>query len=239
MTAIRTLNVFTGPGGRGGNSLAVVTQGAAVPHDRQRQELTAELGHSETVFVDDARRGTVDIWTPAGRLPFAGHPLVGVGWLLGTPVLRPPAGEVPVRRDGNLTWIRAHPTWATGRHTRQYASPADVEALPAPPPGRGWLYAWAWQDETRGAVRARGFPRRGDHIAEDEATGAAALTLTGQLGRPLRIHQGTASLIRTRPHADGTIEIGGRVTPGAAGAAGAGTAAQSRGAHRVPGTAGG
>lgn len=60
-------------------------------------------------------------------------------------------------------------------------------------------------------MRARAFPRRGDRIVEDEATGAAALLLSAQLGRALNIRQGRGSQILTAPAPDGTVEIGGRV----------------------------
>ncbi|MEU6119209.1 PhzF family phenazine biosynthesis protein [Streptomyces sp. NPDC047117] len=216
MTDLHVVRVFCGPGGGGGNPLGVVRDGGAVPGRAARQTLAGELGFSETVFVDDAGRGTVDIHTPTLRLPFAGHPLVGTAWLLrhlGEPVdvLRPPAGDVAVRYDDELTWVRGHAEWATGRTPREYASAAEVDALPAPPPGEGWLYAWAWSDEAAGRVRARGFPRRGDGIAEDEATGAAALQLTYALGRALDVRQGSGSQIVTRPAAGGWIDLGGRV----------------------------
>ncbi|GGX65422.1 PhzF family phenazine biosynthesis protein [Streptomyces hiroshimensis] len=214
---VRVLRVFTGPDGSGGNPLGVVRDGRAVPDASARQCLAAELGFSETVFVDDPERGEVDIHTPSGRLAFAGHPLVGVAWFLrqcgyAADVLRPPAGDVPswTTADG-VTWIRARSSWATGRRLRQYASPAEVDALPSPPPGEGWLYAWAWQDETAGRVRARGFPRRGDGITEDEATGAAALALTAALEGNLTISQGRASLIRTRHEGEDMVALGGRV----------------------------
>ncbi|WP_189297989.1 PhzF family phenazine biosynthesis protein [Streptomyces albospinus] len=213
---VDVLRVFCGPEGAGGNLLGVVRDGAALPGRAARAALAAELGFSETVFLDDAALGTADIHTPSVRLPFAGHPLVGLAWLLrslGRPpaVLRPPAGEVAVRHDGDTTWVRGRAEWVTHRTTEQYPSVAAVDALPAPPPGEGWLYAWAWQDESAGVVRARAFPRRGDRIVEDEATGAAALLLTHQLGRPLDIRQGAGSQIRTRTYPDGTIEVGGRV----------------------------
>lgn len=205
------LRVFIGPDGRGGNALGVVRDGAAVPSRAGRQALAAALGFSETVFVDDAAAGTVDIWTPSVRLPFAGHPLVGVAWLLGAGTLRPEAGTVRTWQEGEVRWIRARPEWAAGRRTVRYATVAEVDALPVPDPGGGWTYAWAWADESAGRVRARAFPGRGDGIAEDEATGAAALVLTGELGRGLDIRQGAASQILTRMNEDGSVDLGGRV----------------------------
>lgn len=137
----QVLRVFCGPGGSGGNALGVVLDGAAVPGRTERAALAAELGFSETVFLDDAVRGTVDIHTPSVRL-LAGHPLVGLAWLLrdlGRPprTLRPPAGEVAVAYDGEITWVRGRAAWVTARRTERYASVADVDALPAPPPGEG------------------------------------------------------------------------------------------------------
>lgn len=174
------------------------------------------------MFVDDPAGGLVDIYTPGLRLPFAGHPLIGTAWALARrghqpAALHPPAGPVPTWVSDGLTWLRADPAWATGRRTEQYPSPADVEALPAPPPGEGWLYAWSWLDEPAGRVRTRGFPRRPDGvIAEDEATGAAAIALTAELRRGLDIRQGVGSQLLTRYDDSGPaplVSLGGRVAP--------------------------
>ncbi|MDH6123616.1 PhzF family phenazine biosynthesis protein [Kitasatospora sp. GP82] len=225
MTELHVLRVFCGPDGTAGNLLGVVLDGPAVPGSAQRQRLAGELGFSETVFVDDAARGVVDIHTPSVQLAFAGHPLVGTGWLLrqsglipgpgvdGPAVLQPQAGEVPAWQDGEFSWIRARASWASGRRTLRHDTPAAVDALTVPPPGTGWLYAWAWRDEAAGKVRARGFPGRGDGIDEDEATGAAGIILTGELNRALDIRQGIGSQLLTRPLPDGHVEIGGRVFP--------------------------
>ncbi|MYS19514.1 phenazine biosynthesis protein PhzF family [Streptomyces sp. DvalAA-14] len=207
---IDVLRVFCAPGGAHGNTLGVVRDGSRVPDRAARQALAKHLGYSETVFVDDPERGVVDIFTPGLRLPFAGHPLVGAAWLLDLEILELPVGDVFARNDGEFSWITARASWAPPRTVRQYRSAAAVDALDVPEPGE-WVYAWSWQDEAAGRVRARAFPGRGDGIDEDEATGAAALLLTHRLGRALNITQGRGSQILTAPGADGTIEIGGRV----------------------------
>ncbi|MFB4317253.1 hypothetical protein [Actinomadura sp. 21ATH] len=77
---------------------------------------------SETVFIDDAHRSIVDIYTPGMRLPFAGYPLVGVAWFLGLERLELPVGSIPVRRADGFTWISALPP----RTLRQYASTQEM-----------------------------------------------------------------------------------------------------------------
>lgn len=214
MTDLYVLRVFPGSGGQGGNPLGVVCEGQAVPHT-DRQRIAAELGFSETVFVDDTEAGSVDIYTPAAPLPFAGHPLVGTSWLLrcrGTApaALLPPAGEVPAWSEDGLSWIRGRAEWAPEMAIVRYDSPDAVDALTGAPKGVPFHYAWAWLDEEAGRVRSRAFaPAVG--IAEDEATGAAAVRLTHQAGRPLDIRQGVGSRIVSRPGPEGTVEIGGEV----------------------------
>lgn len=212
------LRVFCGADGRFGNRLGVVLDGSSAATREERQAVAGELAYSETVFVDDAARGVIDIYTPTLRLPFAGHPCVGTAWLLGVPELVTAAGTVAVRRDGDVTWIAARADWAPPRTLREYGSSGEVDALEVPPPGE-WIYAWARTDKTDGSVadsfqgvRARGFPGRDDGIDEDEATGAAALLLTAELDRPLAVTQGRGSQIFTRPLADGLIEVGGHVS---------------------------
>ncbi|MEW1611637.1 MULTISPECIES: PhzF family phenazine biosynthesis protein [unclassified Streptomyces] len=214
---IDVLRVFCGPDGRHGNALGVVRDGSGHPDEASRQRLARQLGFGETVFVDDPERGRVDIHAPGARLPFAGHPLVGAAWLLDLEILELAVGDVFARQDGEFTWITARPEWAPPGTLQQYARADEVEALPGPPPGEGGLYAWAWEDEAAGRVRARAFPRRGEGIVEDEATGAAAMALSARLGRALNITQGRGSQILTAPAPDGTVEVGGRVLMAARG----------------------
>jgi predicted PhzF superfamily epimerase YddE/YHI9 len=214
VTTLHVLRVFVGPDGRGGNPLGVFLDGGAIPPDR-RQAVAFELGFSETVFVDDAAEGPIRIFTPGAELPFAGHPTVGTGWLFretGAPAttLRPPAGEVPFRHDTERTWIRARPEWVHEFRREQLAGPADVDRYVGPAMGEPGVYVWAWLDKAAGIVRARYFPTE-FLIAEDEATGAAAVKMGSLLGRPITIRQGVGSEILVRPQADGSIEIGGRV----------------------------
>ena len=215
MAAYHLLNVFTAEDGSHGNPLAVFLDDAAMPAG-ERQRVAADLGYSETVFVDDAERGDLRIFTPASELPLAGHPLVGSAWLIARQrgecaLLRPPAGEVPTWQEGELRWIRARPDWAPQMELRQYPSAARVEGLDGPPDALDFADCWAWIDEDAGIVRSRVFPLR-EGIPEDEATGAAALRLCAFLQRPLVIRQGKGSVLHAQPGPEGTIDVGGRVS---------------------------
>jgi trans-2,3-dihydro-3-hydroxyanthranilate isomerase len=96
-----------------GNAVAVFTDGRGLS-DRQMQRAARELNLSETVFVlggaigggnGDAADGAVPIriFTPAVELPFAGHPILGTAFVLGSKSgarvvrLQTQAGVVPVK----------------------------------------------------------------------------------------------------------------------------------------------
>jgi predicted PhzF superfamily epimerase YddE/YHI9 len=214
VTTLHLLRVFIGRDGHGGNPLAVFLDGGEVP-PRDRQAVAAELGMSETVFVDDVERGEVRIFTPRTELDFAGHPTVGTAWLLARerrplPRLRPPAGEVAVRYEDHLTFVTARPEWGPPFEHERLGSADEVDRLDGPPGGHDLVGAWAWIDERAGIVRARVFAARLG-IPEDEATGSAAVRLCAELGRALDIRQGQGSRVLVRPSGDGEVDLGGRV----------------------------
>jgi predicted PhzF superfamily epimerase YddE/YHI9 len=209
MPTLHLLRVFCSEDGSGGNALGVFLEGLEVPLER-RQAVAADLGLSEIVFVDDSERGEIRIFTPTVELDFAGHPSVGTAWLLeGVDLLRAPAGELAVRRDGETVYVAARPEWGPPWEFAELASPQEVDALDGPPHGHDLTEAWAWIDEAAGTIRARAFPVR-IGIAEDEATGSAATKLCALLERPIDIRQGRGSRILARPGDAGLVEIGGR-----------------------------
>jgi predicted PhzF superfamily epimerase YddE/YHI9 len=211
---LHVLRVFANEDAEFGNPLAVFLEGASVPLPA-RQRVAQEIGFSETVFVEDRAGGRLSIHTPGVELPFAGHPLVGTAWLLaevGWPAtaLHPAAGEVAVRVEGDTAHIAGRAEWSPPFEYLQMDSPAEVRVLNRPPSDTANVYAWAWIDEAAGTVRARAFvPAAG--IAEDEATGSAALALCARLDRPLTIHQGRGSVLLAHPLSPGIAEVGGRV----------------------------
>ena len=213
MPVLDVVRVFVSAPGRGGNPLGVFLDASAFS-ESDYQPVAAELGFSETVFVEDRREARLRIFTPTLELPLAGHPLVGTSWLMhregpAPDVLRPPAGEIATWESDGLTWIRADPSKAPHFDFVELGDPAAVEALDGAPDGGGRTVAWAWADRAGGVVRARAFlPDYG--VAEDEATGSAALRLCALLAQPVEIHQGAASRLEVRPGADGAVEVGGR-----------------------------
>jgi predicted PhzF superfamily epimerase YddE/YHI9 len=214
MAELHVVRVFCGDDWSWGNPLGVFLDGGSVP-EAERQAVATDLGFSETVFVDDPESGEIRVFTPAVEIPFAGHPMLGTAWLLerergGVSMLRPPAGEVPVRVTDEWTYAAGRPDWTPPFEFVQLDSPADVEALDGSPRSDVEIGMWAWIDEDAGVLRERIFAEPFG-IPEDEATGAAAIALTARLGRPLDIRQGRGSRIVTRPLDDGMVEIAGRV----------------------------
>lgn len=216
MTELHVLRVFLGPDGGGGNPLGVFLDGGEIPPDR-RQAVARELGFSETVFVDEVggRAARIAIFTPAAELRFAGHPTVGTAWLMtdvGTPVemLHVSAGDVATWQADGRSWIRARAEWVHDFAIRHLDTVAEVDALGPGRMGEPGLYAWSWEDQAAGRLRSRYFPTDLG-IAEDEATGAAAVVMGDRLARPLTIRQGVGSELLVRPDtAAGTVDVGGR-----------------------------
>ncbi|MFC0623153.1 PhzF family phenazine biosynthesis protein [Kribbella deserti] len=215
MPELDVLRVFCDEQGRYGNPLGVVLDGPAVPATR-RQELAAELGFSETVFVDDPATGHLRIFTPACELPLAGHPLVGTAWLLARAgqdlsELNPPAGPVATWVRGDQTWIRG-PLWAAPPwRLHEMPDAAVVESMRKPPKaGQDADQYWAWVDRSRGIVRARVFAARYD-VPEDEACGSASMLLADRLQTSLTVFHGEGSVVYASPGPDGTGEVGGHV----------------------------
>jgi predicted PhzF superfamily epimerase YddE/YHI9 len=213
MAILHLLRVFCDERGGAGNPLGVFLDGASVPAS-DRQGIATDLNLSETVFVDDRPSGAMRIFTPASELPFAGHPTVGTAWLLrsvGEPVeaLRPPAGELAVRYEDDLTFVTARPEWSPDFRFEQLGSAEEVETLDGPPGDGELIVAWAWIDEAAGTIRARVFPVSLG-IDEDEATGSAMVTLCSIVDRPIDVTQGRGSRIAARPVGGGFVEFAGR-----------------------------
>jgi predicted PhzF superfamily epimerase YddE/YHI9 len=214
---LHVLRVFCKENGHAGNLLGVFPGSPTVPV-AARQAVACDLGFPETVFVNDLEQGRIAIFTPVVELRFAGHPLVGTAWLLkqqrtSLSVLRPAAGEVSITDRDGLTWVRAKPEYSPAWERVELSGAAEVVGLDGPPGGLGHVQAWAWQDERRGVLRSRVFAS--DYgIAEDPATGSAAVALCAELNRELEIIQGpdgVESEIYVRPSGAGQIDLGGRV----------------------------
>ena len=215
---VTVLRVFTDSAGNFGNPLGVVD--AAGVDAAHRQRLAAQLGYSETVFVDLPAAGSATaharIYTPLTELPFAGHPTVGASWWLraaGTPIrtLQVPAGVVQVSYDDDVTAISARSEWAPGFAVHDLESLDDLAAADSADfPDDVAHYLWAWIDESAGSLRSRLFAANLG-VAEDEATGSAAVRITDYLSRDLSITQGKGSKIETTWSPQGWIRVAGRV----------------------------
>ncbi len=211
------VSVFVDEGGAHGNPLGIVWASSSTR--KHEQQIAVDLGFSETIFIDAVAGGSASarIFTPRAELRFAGHPTVGLAaWLRShgdeVDAINVPAGSVRVRFDDDRVFVTALPEWAPQFEIARLDSAAEVEAVDPDAYASGLHYVWAWIDEGTRRVRARMFaPDLG--IREDEATGAAAIRLTAEVGRDLEIVQGSGSLLSTHVrHLGRQIEVGGRVS---------------------------
>jgi predicted PhzF superfamily epimerase YddE/YHI9 len=215
---VTVLRVFTDSDGNFGNPLGVVD--ASTVELRHQQPLATQLGYSETIFVDlpgaSSTTAHARIYTPLTELPFAGHPTVGVSsWLRarGTPIrtLQVPAGIVQVSYDDDVTAISARSEWAPEFAIHDLGSLDELAAAsPADFPDDVPHYLWTWIDESAGSLRSRLFAANLG-VAEDEATGSAAVRMTDYLSRDLTIIQGKGSVIQTTWSPEGWVRVAGRV----------------------------
>jgi predicted PhzF superfamily epimerase YddE/YHI9 len=215
---VHIVRVFTDAQGLFGNNLGVVVDAEKLDSE-VGPRLTAALGFSETVFVDDTATGALRVFNPTAEMVLAGHPLVGTAWLLGRLSGQPPkalrprqAAEVATWAEDGMTWIRGQIKDAPDWGFVQLKDEGEIEMLATPPgPEYDHHQFWAWTDEEAGAMRARTFASRSG-IAEDEATGSAAMRQAGIHNRKLTIRQGWGSMLSARPAAQkGWAEVGGRV----------------------------
>jgi trans-2,3-dihydro-3-hydroxyanthranilate isomerase len=129
-----------------GNQLGVFLDGQ-VFGERDMLRLAREMNFAETVFLLPPRSGgdiAVRIFTPAGELPFAGHPVLGTAFVVGTAldarsvVLETGAGSIPVeleRDDRRIVFGRMRqpiPTWEAFDRADELLSALGVDSSGLP-----------------------------------------------------------------------------------------------------------
>jgi trans-2,3-dihydro-3-hydroxyanthranilate isomerase len=196
------LDVFTRHGA-GGNPLGVITDTSGLS-DEAMQITATDLGYSETVYLDwrAGGRPRARIFTPGGEVLFAGHPLVGAGWVLnvlgpgGVDAVECTAGTVEMTVEDDRVTIAAPDTDRTVRSAglgelENWVEPVSVDlvemssdyllvevadprsvAIASQPPC-GHTLLWSWDGDN---VKARFFAPT-LKVPEDAATGAAAIAL--------------------------------------------------------------
>jgi len=124
-----------------GNQLGIFPDGTGLEAERM-QTIARELNISETVFVLPADHDAdvrIRIFTPANELPFAGHPVLGTAFVVGTLLgldtvrLETGAGVVPIeleREDGRVAFGRMQqpiPSWSPYEHADELLRALGVE----------------------------------------------------------------------------------------------------------------
>ena len=129
-----------------GNQLAVFTDGRPFS-SAQMQRLAREMNVAETVFLlppEEDGDVRLRIFTPGTELPFAGHPVLGTAFVVGSALgsdvvtLETGAGPVPIalERDGDRVvfgWMRQPiPAWAPFKDERELLGALSVSSSQLP-----------------------------------------------------------------------------------------------------------
>lgn len=216
---VHIVHVFTDKDGEFGSPTGIVIDEQQELSPERRQEITRQLGFSETVFINDLEECDVSIFALQNEIPFAGAPLVGTAWYLGKLKGNPissvicQGNKIEVLHEDDLTWIVTDnlstlPVW----NFKEFANQDIVDNLSSSDEAvQEHTYAWAWIDKGLkvGKIRARTFaPDWG--IIEEEANGSGSMLLALQLGRNLLIKHGQGSYIRAVAGSTG-VGVGGVV----------------------------
>lgn len=219
VTHVHIVHIFTDRDGKFGSPTGIIVDEQQELSPERRQEITKQLGFSETVFINDLKTCDVSIYAQQSEIPFAGAPLVGTAWYLGKLKDSPissivcQGNNIEVVHEDGLTWIVTNklstlPAW----NLKEFANQDEVDALtPSDEAVQEHTYAWAWVDKGLkvGKVRARTFaPDWG--IIEEEANGSGSMLLAHRFGRNLLFKHGQGSYIRAAAGSTG-IAVGGKV----------------------------
>ncbi len=213
---VHILRGFVNENKKYGNPVGIIVDEKNSIAVDDRQTIAANLGFSETVFINNLLKGDISIFNPIDEVEFAGHALVGASYfinrILNKPVnhLNCKGSQVRTWQENNLTWISASLTNTPPWNNKQLKNAHVVDNLSIVEAPKEHTIVWAWIDQDKGIIRARTFaPDWG--IPEDEANGSGSMQLAAKLARNLEIHHGKGSVIYTKPLRIGIVSVGGRV----------------------------
>ena len=214
---VYVVRVFVDKEGKYGSPSGIVIDETQAIASEIRQDITRQLGFSETVFINSLADSNVSIFSLTGEIPFAGAPLVGTAWfiekMIGKQIdtITCQGNQTNVVHDEGLVWVMAEdlsilPAWKL----EQISSTEKVEQINVSErPHDDHSYVWAWIDQspTVASIRARTFAPGWD-IPEEEANGSGSMLIANALGRSLRIKHGNGSIIRATAGTAG-VAVGG------------------------------
>jgi predicted PhzF superfamily epimerase YddE/YHI9 len=209
--------VFVNEQGKFGNPGSLIIDEANQLSPDKRTYITAEIGHDETLFVNDMDNCDVSIYHSQGEVDFAGSVLVGAVWQLSQIKeesvlnIHCKRGDIKTWQSDGISWLRIGLEGNLGQWDyEKLDSPQVVDDIKVEDTV-GWKkMVWAWIDEDKRLVRARTFASKID-IPEVQGNGSGSMNLAGQVQREIKIIHGDGSVIYARPAANNSAELGGRV----------------------------
>lgn len=213
---IHTVRVFVDDENRFGSPLGIVIDEDRKIDKKKRQEIAADLNYSETVFIDDAAAGSINVFSPIRECPFSMYAALGASWFIKNQLdfqithLVSKSQKIKTHYQDEKIWVRSESSILPSWNLVEYETAAEIESFKVDDfMQEKHVLVWAWIDRSGGVVRARTFANDWG-IPEDEANGSGSMRLALGLQRDISILHGKGSLIFARPLDNAYVEVGGK-----------------------------
>lgn len=210
--------VFANADGEYGDKHGIIIDEAGTLNASARLTIAANLGYAETIFINDSKSSDISFFAQTKEIPFAGTAALAAAGFLenmnGSYLvhLNSQGKTIPVTHEDGIIRIEANISIMPDWNFIQASSVSELEGYTTEITSTlEHTMVWAWEDESRGLIRARTFAADW-LLPEVEANGSGSMRLAHTLRKDICVVHGSGSEIFAKPMVGNMASLGGVVT---------------------------